>query len=479
MEKESAARAQSDAQGAPKKKGFFYGWWIVAGGFMIMATCYTAFVNCISLFQAQIVGDLGMTIGEYNTGTSLASLISIVGTLIVGVMLDKINARAIAAAIAVMSSAMLFGYANVSAPWQVYVLAALSGTLITCGARLFVSVIITNWFNLKRGLAVSIALCGSAAGGAVLSPIVSGIIASSGWRPAMTVLAVVCLVGSLPLALIFFRTHPSDIGLAPYGSELSAEEIKALENKDSKKKFKADPEVTVAIGWKVMRKSAAFWLLALGFAFVGAINAMIVVNTVTNITSVTSNGVTIVTGGHDITWAGYLMSAQLVLVVFAKVALGAIYDRFGLIFATILGMIACAAANFFMCFPSTDWGPILSVVFFSYGTCICTVGPSIMMTKMFGRLDLGKTTGIMVAIQSVGAIIGAIVSGQVFDAYSSFTIAWIIGIVISILMGVCMIAAVFSARKLVEKQIAAGAPRVDDEGKIIEEASAEKAEAHA
>ena len=70
MAEEQVANGAQD--GAPKtggkeKKGFFYGWWIVIGGFMIMATCYTAFVNCMSLFQAQIVGDLGMTIGEYNT----------------------------------------------------------------------------------------------------------------------------------------------------------------------------------------------------------------------------------------------------------------------------------------------------------------------------------------------------------------------------------------------------------------------------
>lgn len=64
MAEEQVANGAQD--GAPKtggkeEKGFFYGWWIVIGGFMIMATCYTAFVNCMSLFQAQIVGDLGMT----------------------------------------------------------------------------------------------------------------------------------------------------------------------------------------------------------------------------------------------------------------------------------------------------------------------------------------------------------------------------------------------------------------------------------
>lgn len=44
--------------------------------------------------------------------------------------------------------------------------------------------------------------------------------------------------------------------------------------------------------------------------------------------------------------------------------------------------------------------------------------------------------------------------------------------VISIITGVCMVASVKLARKLVAKQIAAGAPRVDEEGKIVEESVA-------
>ena len=37
-----------------------------------------------------------MTIGQYNTGTSLASLISIVATLFMGALIDKLGARQIA-----------------------------------------------------------------------------------------------------------------------------------------------------------------------------------------------------------------------------------------------------------------------------------------------------------------------------------------------------------------------------------------------
>lgn len=34
---------------------FFPAWLVVASGFVIMTTCYTIFVNCMSLFQPLIV----------------------------------------------------------------------------------------------------------------------------------------------------------------------------------------------------------------------------------------------------------------------------------------------------------------------------------------------------------------------------------------------------------------------------------------
>ena len=79
-----------------------------------------------------------------------------------------------------------------------------------------VSVIISNWFTLKRGLAVSIALSGSGVGGVLLSPVTSAVIASYGWRVAFLVLAAICLVAALPVTLAAFTTRPSDKGLVPY-----------------------------------------------------------------------------------------------------------------------------------------------------------------------------------------------------------------------------------------------------------------------
>ena len=364
------------------KPKFFYGWWIVIGGFLMMCTCYTTFVNCSSLFQAHIVSDLHMTIGQYNTGTSLASLISIVATLFMGALIDKLGARQIASFLVILSALLLFGYSAVTSAWQIYALAAISGTLITSGVRLFISVVVTNWFNLKRGLAVSAALCGSGFGGMILSPIASTVIANYGWRTAYVVLGMICLVAALPIPVIFFRTKPSEKGLLPLGAELSDEEIKKAERRSGH----SLSEVNVAVGWKVLRKHAGFWLLVLGFLFVGIINGAVSVNMVSNMTSVNNNGTEVVTGGHSVVWAGYIMSLYMGVVLVAKVALGWIFDRFGMVGGVLTGIF---------CVPDLSWT--------DFGGLLYTGDPTLLIAQIEGIL----ITIVFVAVMS--AIIGLVV----------------------------------------------------------------------
>lgn len=115
------------------------------------------------------------------------------------------------------------------------------------------------------------------------------------------------LVAALPIPVIFFRTKPSKRGLLPLGAEMSDEEIAAAEKKSGH--FLS--EVNIAFGWKVLRKHAGFWLLVLGFLFVGVINGAVSVNMVSNMTSVNSNGTEVVIGGHSVVWAGYVMSLYM------------------------------------------------------------------------------------------------------------------------------------------------------------------------
>lgn len=412
-------------QGSVRPYRFFPGWLVVASGFVIMATCYTIFVNCMSLFQPLIVSDLGITLAQYNISNAISTVVSVVGSLVIGHIADRVSGRVLGSITVIATSAVLAGMSFVGELWQVYVLFAVSGCFAVASTRLLISLVTANWFTAKRGLAISIALSGSGFGGAVLSPVVSSLIVSVGWRSAFLVLAAVCIVLALPITAYSFRTSPAQIGLKPLG-ENEGDAPAAGGAQDA-----ATSEPEVSVGWARIKKSPAFWLLVVAFLLMGVVNGAILPNQVTNMTSVTVAGQKIVTGGHDPIWAGTVLSAYMVTVVVAKISLGAIYDRFGLRFGNLLGSVACIVACAALCFPATDAGPVVAAVSFGIGTCMGTITPTIAASKMFGMGDLGKVTGTITSLEMVGGTVGSILSGVLFDAAGSFASTWIVCLVAS------------------------------------------------
>ncbi len=373
-----------------QQRKFFPGWLVVTSGFVIMATCYTIFVNCMSLFQPLIVSDLGISLAQYNISNAISTVVSVVGSLVIGHVADKVSGRVLGSLTVIATSAVLAGMSFVGELWQVYVLFAVSGCFAVASTRLLISLVTANWFTAKRGF-----------GGAILSPIVSSLIVSVGWRSAFLVLAAVCIVAALPITAYSFRTKPSEIGLKPLGENPGDPSVSTAGDKDEH----TAPEVSV--GWSRIKKSPAFWLLVVG---------------------------------HDPMWAGTVLSAYMVTVVIAKISLGAIYDRFGLRFGNILGSVACIIACVALCFPTTDLGPIVAAVSFGIGTCMGTITPTIAASKQFGMADLGKVTGTITSLEMVGGTVGAIVSGVLFDATGSFASAWIVCLACSVVMLVFLLA---------------------------------------
>lgn len=105
-----------------QQRKFFPGWLVVASGFVIMATCYTIFVNCMSLFQPLVVSDLGITLAQYNISNAISTVVSVIGSLVIGHVADKVSGRVLGSLTVIVTSAVLAGMSLVGELWQVYVL---------------------------------------------------------------------------------------------------------------------------------------------------------------------------------------------------------------------------------------------------------------------------------------------------------------------------------------------------------------------
>ena len=74
--------------------------------------------------------------------------------------------------------------------------------------------------------------------------------------------------------------------------------------------------------------------------------------------------------------------------------------------------------------------------------------------------------GIVTAFEMFGAAVGAVASGMLFDAYLSFTPAWIMVMGATLVMGAALLWSIRASRKLVERATAEGAPLlVEGEGR--------------
>lgn len=106
----------------PQQRKFFPGWLVVASGFVIMSTCYTIFVNCMSLFQPLIVSDLGISLAQYNISNAISTVVSVIGSLVIGHVADKVSGRVLGSLTVIATSAVLVSMSFVGELWQVYVL---------------------------------------------------------------------------------------------------------------------------------------------------------------------------------------------------------------------------------------------------------------------------------------------------------------------------------------------------------------------
>src|SRR5262245_59750177 len=172
---------------------FFYGWVIVAVGFVTMGvgvTARTAFSLLFPPILDEFGWERGVTAGAFSFGFLVSALLS----PLVGRLMDRRGPRVvIEMGVLVMAAGLLLA-PLVSRPWHLYgTLGVLVGGAANCLGYTGQSLFLPNWFVRRRGLALSLAFSGVGVGSIVLLPWLQALIAGAGWRAACWALALLVL----------------------------------------------------------------------------------------------------------------------------------------------------------------------------------------------------------------------------------------------------------------------------------------------
>ena len=269
---------------------------------------------------------------------------------------------------------------------------------------------------------MAIATLGNPLGGVIFVPLTQILIDGAGWRAAWLILALGGTGIMIPLALLFLRRHPEDMGLLPDG----AAPVRSGPRRAASA-VAHDPEVS----WtrhKVVR-TATFWRLVFVFAVVLLGQSTVGVH---RIPSFMDRGI-------DPTLVAYATALDAAAAGVSLFALGLVVDRFQVRYLGALSFAAVAVAIFL-----TLRAEAAPMMFASTATFGLGIGGSLLLQNYiwaayYGRRNLGAIRGVVQPITLAFAGIGPPLAGYVRDITGSYDAVWWAGLVL-VLVGAAALA---------------------------------------
>ncbi|NLJ86145.1 MAG: MFS transporter [Firmicutes bacterium] len=416
-------------------KKVFYGWKIVIASTIILAVGLGMFNSTNSVFVKPVCDSLGFGRSQFTLHRTIMTLTSACIMPVYGKVIQQLGVKTVLLVGASMLSLVTIGYSFASTLWHFYLLAFINGIFFNAVSFMVIGILVSYWFEDKRGFAIGLAYSGSGLGGAIMVPVVSRVIELVNWRFAYMFMGILGLATLIPVILFFIKEKPEKAGLKPY---------------DSPKGYKGGERQiegpTFNLSLSESLKTNRFWLLLVAFflisAFAGATN--------------THSAPYLSDIGYSTAMVSAVISLFMVFLTVGKIILGVIYDRFGTMAGNVLvavcGLIFPVAA-LFSHFPAFPWIYAVSV---GMASCGLSVPVSILITKHFGVKDYPMIFSIFTMVTALGPSVSVPLMGAVYDYSGSYRPAWIALLALSVIISVCLAASEIIYRGEVKNDVTTG-----------------------
>ncbi|WP_298144285.1 MFS transporter [uncultured Acinetobacter sp.] len=397
---------------------FFYGWWIVLALMAISGAAIALTITTFNIYLNAFTKDIGISATQFALCSTIINITVMIFSPIVGKLIQQHTKKALL----FFLTGFCLSYAAFSLASNVivlYIVAVFFGFFSTGLTFIPPNILVNRWFVEKKGLAMSIALSGSALFGMLLSKYITYCIQNYSLAFAYQSVAAMMFVVSALLILFLIKESPESMGLKALGADKAQLQTANVDEKLA----------LVHLEPKVLKKKPFFWSMLTAQFLVGFVGGGIVLQLPVYLQN---------TFGME--EAATLLVITLGIMIFAKVALGWMYDKFGSLAATT---IVCAAV-LMTCLPfiftnSPDMWMLglIGVMFWGLGNCIGTVTPAVVASKTYGPAHYGEVYGICLRFQTLGIATGVPAISMIAAAFGSFTWVWIICSVLTVILLSC------------------------------------------
>jgi predicted MFS family arabinose efflux permease len=347
------------------------------------------------VFLTPLVEHFGWT---RTLAASLTTMIAVTGAIagpVTGRLLDSLPAHKIMAAGVVITAVSLLLAGRADSFGTMAAAHLMMGIGTASSAIIPVSLVISNWFTARRGIALGIAMSGMSLGSSAMASFASYLITAAGWRHAYDILAVPLLVLVLPIVLLVVRTRP--VAPSPDDKPVLSAPIGGMDRAQA-------------------LRSRSFWLIGIAYlTYLMGVNLGVV------------HFVPYLIGlGMSARRAAAVFSVALVVSTLGKPAMGIVADRLNPRVGLAMALFSLGCAYLLLMRLTFAPALMLMVVLYGIGVGAPVALTPMLMAESFGLKSFGTLVGLMGIFGMLGTAIGPVFAGRIFDVKGAYSAAFVL-----------------------------------------------------
>lgn len=359
-------------------------------------------MNTLGLFTPSVCAARGFGVGPFSVQMSISALAMMVGFMVAGKVMAKFNIKMLLLFCTAVQVGVFILYGQMTQLWMFYIASVLRGLACVIPSYMIGPLLISNWFENKRGLAMGIALSSNGIFGAAFSVLGGKLIATMGYQSAYIVLGG-CAGLLMVSAALLCVPHPAMCGKSAYGAKTIDAQVQGIQEQTGMSKAQAI-------------RSAPFLLLFITVSVVVCAAAFI-----------PQIGVFAAGKGFPVDQAGSFVGIFMVGSLLGSFFLGWLNDKVGVRNGTVIALAVGALALVLLVISATAIMPlVIGLTLLGVAAASAGVQPPLIIGSLFGQRDYAAIYGVMQIAISLGTVVATPAYGFVFDATGNFNPALVV-----------------------------------------------------
>lgn len=397
-----------------------YGWWIVLGCALLMFVTIGVGYYGLAVFLRPLQEEHGWSNATVSGATGMFFVLGGIAGFAIGPGVDRHGPMGYIRAGVVLMAVSVAGLGLVSEPWHLYVTYAGQAIAFGLAGAVAVNAMMSRWFVTRRAFAMSLTFTGISLGGMILAPVGTWLVERGGTSLAAPILAVIVLVGALPVALFVLVGDPASLGLeADAGSPDQRVNNDALSDAVQLRPWTRSEAM----------RTTSFWAITIGFVVVLLAQTGFLLHQIAFL--------------EDRLGSRNAAALALSTTAFGSIVARLIVGRFADGMDKRLLTVAIIAAQGLAVLGATlvD-NRILTYVFvlivgFTIGNVYMM--QTLLTAEIFGLVSLGAVLGFMTLLSQVGSGLGPFLVGWAEDVTGSYRLPFIITGLVTIAAAVVLL----------------------------------------